>query len=249
MLSMLADLATLVAARLAAVCFHEGAHVATARLLGYSSSTSISLTGLSRTTVPGIDKTAAFLVRHAGWIASVVLAIAAMIYSLRTGPLAVLFLTAFDGVYTDLFHGVEASSVETFFCGNFGLLLLDMAAAPLIKKMLEKSVRVTMMRGAQSAGVVTYVPKGKGTKGIRKRVVNGKRTDLCDLLMAKFGSQMDTSAVKAPQLFQGHTRFATTSIAAMPGCHPHQYSPPADRNYWTQERSPSRISRHLPISR
>ena len=36
--------------------------------------------------------------RHAGWIASVVLAIAAMIYSLRTGPLAVLFHTAFDGV-------------------------------------------------------------------------------------------------------------------------------------------------------
>jgi hypothetical protein len=119
--------------------------------------------------------------------------------------------------------------------------------------MLEKSVRVTMMRGAQSAGVITYVPKGKGTKGIRKRVVNGKRTDLCDLLMAKFGSQMDTSAVKAPQLFQGHTRFATTSIAAMPGCHPHQYSPPVDRNHWTQVRSPCtpvspEISRHLAVS-
>lgn len=242
---------TLVATRLAAVCFHEGAHAAIARLLGYSSSTSISLTGLSHTTVPGIDKTAAFLVRNAGWIASVVLAIVAFAYCLQTGPLAVLFLTAFDGVYTDLFHGVEASSVETFFCGNFGLLLLDKAAAPLIKKMLETSIRVTMMRGAQSAGVITYVPKGKGTKGIRKRVVNGKRTDLCDILMAKFGSQMKESAVKSPQLFQGHTRFATTSIAAMPGCHPHQFSPPADRNHWTQVRppcNPPRISPYLAVS-
>jgi hypothetical protein len=47
-------------------------------------------------------------------------------------------------------------------------------------------VRVTMMRGAQSGGTVTYVPlKNKGLKGIRSRVVNGKRTDLSKLIHDK----------------------------------------------------------------
>jgi hypothetical protein len=36
-----------------------------------------------------------------------------------------------------------------------------------------------MMRGAQSGGVITYVPNSSGSfKGIRSRVVNKKRTDL-----------------------------------------------------------------------
>eukprot|EP00526_Cylindrotheca_closterium_P029493 CAMPEP_0113659004 /NCGR_PEP_ID=MMETSP0017_2-20120614/32085_1 /TAXON_ID=2856 /ORGANISM="Cylindrotheca closterium" /LENGTH=40 /DNA_ID=CAMNT_0000573443 /DNA_START=376 /DNA_END=494 /DNA_ORIENTATION=+ /assembly_acc=CAM_ASM_000147 len=40
-----------------------------------------------------------------------------------------------------------------------------------------------MMRGAQSGGVVTYVPNGKNNmKAIRTRVVNGKRTDLSKLV-------------------------------------------------------------------
>jgi len=174
-------------------------------------------------------------VRHAGWMMSVALAVAAMCYGLAAAPTMVLWLTAFDGLLTDLLGFVAAD--DTFFCGNFGLLLLDKAAASHVRKMIEKSVRVTMMRGAQSAGIVTYVPKGKGAMGIRKRVVNGKRTDLCDLLMAKCGSKLSTSAVSSPQLFQGHTRFATSSIAALPGCHPHQWSPGANYDYWTQDAS------------
>ncbi len=40
-----------------------------------------------------------------------------------------------------------------------------------------------MMRGAQCAGVVSYIPDSKGgTKGIRTRVMNGKRTDLSELV-------------------------------------------------------------------
>lgn len=40
-----------------------------------------------------------------------------------------------------------------------------------------------MMRGAQSGGVVTYVPDktATGPRGLRVRVVNGKRTNLDEL--------------------------------------------------------------------
>ena len=38
----------------------------------------------------------------------------------------------------------------------------------------------------------------------------------------------------APKLFQGHTRFATSSVSDLPGAHPHQWSPPA-----TKSRPPS----------
>eukprot|EP00316_Scyphosphaera_apsteinii_P022917 CAMPEP_0119334028 /NCGR_PEP_ID=MMETSP1333-20130426/86522_1 /TAXON_ID=418940 /ORGANISM="Scyphosphaera apsteinii, Strain RCC1455" /LENGTH=1168 /DNA_ID=CAMNT_0007344241 /DNA_START=113 /DNA_END=3619 /DNA_ORIENTATION=+ len=92
-----------------------------------------------------------------------------------------------------------------------------------------------MMRGAQSAGLVTY--KGQGLPlGIRKRVVNGKRTDLCTLLLKQYAAQLNASAIAAPQLFQGHTRFATSSIAALPGCHPHQWTPARMRTVWRHDR-------------
>ena len=71
-------------------------------------------------------------------------------------------------------------------CGNFGLLLLDLASGGRVSGLLATMLRVTMARGAQSAGLVTYDSNASGT---RKRVVNGKRTDLCDLLMKKFKPQ------------------------------------------------------------
>lgn len=54
-------------------------------------------------------------------------------------------------------------------------------------EVLEKMVRITMMRGAQSGGVVTYADDGGanktiGLRGIRSRVCNGKRTDLSKLV-------------------------------------------------------------------
>ena len=119
-------------------------------------------------------------------------------------------------------------------CGNFGLLLLELAAAGNVKAVLETMLRVTMMRGAQSAGLVTYTANGKG---LRKRVVNGKRTDLCTLLLKQYGAQLQASAISAPQLFQGHTRFATSSIAALPGCHPHQWTPARSCTYWWHDVS------------
>ena len=73
--------------------------------------------------------------------------------------------------------------------------------------------------------------------GVRKRVVNGKRTDLCDLLMRKFRSELKPKAVEAPALFQGHTRFATSSIANFDGCHPHQWLPPQQTTAWRRDES------------
>ena len=105
-------------------------------------------------------------------------------------------------------------------CGNFGIIFLDPRFRDKVLPLLREMIRITMMRGAQSAGIVTY---GVDGKGVRTRVNNGKRTDLCTLLLKK----LSTSNLSPPQLFQGHTRFATSSIAALPGCHPHQYSAPA----------------------
>lgn len=112
-------------------------------------------------------------------------------------------------------------------CGNFGLLLLDLAASGRIDDLLATMLRVTMARGAQSAGLVTY----KDGKGTRKRVVNGKRTDLCDKLMQMFSRELSRTFTR-PTIFQGHTRFATTSIAGFDGCHPHQFSPPRQAEVW-----------------
>lgn len=115
-------------------------------------------------------------------------------------------------------------------CGNFGLLLLLPIERPAILTLLRRMLRVTMVRGAQSAGLVTYEKKQHGATGLRCRVVNGKRTDLADLLLEKFSSAL--SARASARLYQGHTRFATSSICNLGGCHPHQWLPPNLQNAW-----------------
>jgi hypothetical protein len=79
-------------------------------------------------------------------------------------------------------------NVETFRCGNFGVIVMDKERRKNAIEILKTMVRVTMMRGAQSGGVVTYVPSGwgsTGSTGIRSRVVNGKRTNLSHLVTSK----------------------------------------------------------------
>ena len=106
----------------------------------------------------------------------------------------------------------------------------------LLRKMLE----VTMTRGAQSAGLVTYRQANGDAQGCRARTVSGKRTDLARLLLSKFSRVIErrrpllgAGLVAAPQLFQGHTRFATTSLTTLGGCHPHQWSPPTKQKHWS----------------
>lgn len=112
------------------------------------------------------------------------------------------YMTAVDALWTDLLqikpffplfdHNDNASKV-TFFCGNFGIILLHSAwldenggksALDILRKMIE----VTMMRGAQSGGIVTFKNGGRMNdedgdykiqmKSIRSRVVKSKRADL-----------------------------------------------------------------------
>ena len=116
-----------------------------------------------------------------------------------TLPLAA-YVTAIEAIATDLFGLVpihpyyQDASRLVCFCGNFGILLLNPSWLSIdggrtALDVLEKMVNVTMMRGAQSGGVVTFEPErysrnDKPTsvppplRGVRSRVVNAKRTDL-----------------------------------------------------------------------
>ena len=66
------------------------------------------------------------LVRHAGWIAS--LLFAGAVWRFRAGReiVAAAALTAAEALASDLLAGAEPLS-DRFFCGNFGMLLLDAA--------------------------------------------------------------------------------------------------------------------------
>ena len=148
-------------------------------------------------------------------------------------------------------------------CGNFGLLLLDPANRHLVEAILSKMITVTMVRGAQSGGILTYVedyPRRRrasvndkqfggrtasaarlgryARKSICARVVNGKRSNLSKLIMGALRrkrraadcARILTSTPRTPTdepfsaLFQGHTRFATSSVADLSGTHPHSWT-------------------------
>ena len=86
----------LAATRVAAVAAHEASHAVVATLLGWRCSIDMRLIGcvlgtsVSRTKVPGLkpEAAAAAVVRHAGWLFSLALALAALIStaSLATTP-------------------------------------------------------------------------------------------------------------------------------------------------------------------
>ena len=117
-------------------------------------------------------------------------------------------------------------------CGNFGILFLQAASKQEVLRLLRVMARITMVRGAQSAGVATYsISKHCGSAlGRRCRVVNGKRTDLAELLLSKLDWQLRGGGRRYPSpfeswsLFQGHTSFATSSLCNYDGCHPRVHS-------------------------
>jgi len=182
------------------------------------------------------------LIRHTGWIASFLVAVA--VYHLtnrrqekQNGDKAASwcqlasYLVAIDAMLTDLvgFNPVFMSTASTqsfqssslhhtFFCGNFGLILLHSSWFDDDKSVigiLEKMIQVTMMRGAQSGGVVTF--KGKSgnedddgenriqMKSIRSRVVKSKRADLSKLLSAKLRRDAFSS-------FNGHCSLSSKHV-------------------------------------
>jgi hypothetical protein len=102
---------------------------------------------------------------------------------------------------------------------------------------LEQMVNVTMMRGAQSGGVVLFEPKKdnatRGLTGIRSRVLNKKRTDLSKEIRKRVAKDLPKSFPKdfVPTL-SGHTRFATSSKASLEGTHPQQWTPASQRRVY-----------------
>merc|ERR1719191_2017593 len=145
-------------------------------------------------------------------------------------------ITAAEALATDLLGWFVPSEFPYengwLHCGNFGVVIINTVwnnTPNVVFDVVEAMVRVTMMRGAQSGGVVTYADAsvGEGSlRGIRSRVCNGKRTDLSKLVRAKMEKNERGLTRKADlkRIYAGHTRFATSSIASFDGTHPHQWS-------------------------
>lgn len=182
------------------------------------------------------------IIRHAGWMVSLLLAyLVCRRFGTSSSMGLAAAMTAAEAMITDLCgfgqllptitFGNSKLAGTTFYCGNFGVLLLHHwwltnKGKKSALDCLEQMVNITMMRGAQSGGVVTYVPNGQSSmKAIRTRVVNGKRTDLSKQVRQKvqktFQPKPETDAV----VLAGHTRFATSSKASLEGTHPHRWSP------------------------
>jgi hypothetical protein len=144
-------------------------------------------------------------------------------------------LTALEAISTDLLGLYPVGNAQILFCGNFGIVLLHKAwcsdGGNSALDILEKMVQVTMMRGAQSGGVVTFQshPR-KGVRGVRIRVVNKKRTDLAKTLARRV--RRDVSFRENVPFLLGHTRFATSSKASFEGTHPQQWTPPSMRRVY-----------------
>ena len=246
---MLLPLLRVLLARVLTVGLHEGCHVLAAALLGYHE---WSVSVIAWQPCARIAKRLAprhrSLVRHAGWVGSLVVATLCTWRCLSDAAwscwwgVAVAWLTAADAIHSDLLGaalpaaaGATSGAGGCFYCGNFGLLLINGASKHLVGPLLRKMIKITMMRGAQSAGVVTYTRQSGrviGGVGKRHRVVNGKRTDLADKLLRKGKEMVKPANIQATQIFQGHTRFATTSIADFDGTHPHQWSAPTRERHW-----------------
>ncbi|KAH8068469.1 hypothetical protein JL721_6607 [Aureococcus anophagefferens] len=180
-------------------------------------------------------------IRHAAWVASLALALCAG-PGWRTARRAAAAATALEAFASDALGRCRAAErsahPDRFFCGNFGIILLDdcwrrsSKTLARAKDILEQMVTVTMMRGAQSGGVVTYV-KGRTpgeVRGVRSRVVNAKRTSLDALVRAKLDrDERFANGLDGVRFYAGHTRFATTSKATFDGTHPHQWARPVTR--------------------
>jgi hypothetical protein len=188
-------------------------------------------------------------IRHAGWIASVLFATCVWVFrseqqgSHQNLALQAATLTAIEALSTDLFGfatipffptTIVSKGTTTFFCGNFGIILLHQAwwtdTHQAALDVLQTMIQVTMMRGAQSGGVVVFVKNAFQ----RVRVVNYKRTSLDQLLRAKIHARVHWSLLKQNQavVVSGHTRFATTSKATLEGTHPQQWTPRRSERVW-----------------
>ena len=229
---------------------HEIAHVSFAWMMGCTDPINFAFETwlgvfLGRQTQLDVESSSACspyalqLIRHAGWVTSLLLAVVAFLYHRLESPILwAAITTALEGIWTDLlgwsvisaFRFLPKENDALLYCGNFGIILLHDAwfrnSGGLALDVLEKMIQVTMMRGAQSGGVVVFGQNRQGDLvGVRSRVVNKKRTDLSKLLRSKIWWDTFLRAPSPPKIYCGHTRFATSSKASLDGTHPQQWTP------------------------
>jgi hypothetical protein len=202
--------------------------------------------------------TTVFWIRHSGWIGSSIVLMIAVLLQYHYGHdknknnnddhyrffLMASFVTLLEALSTDLFLWKPLLPIYNpraiFFCGNFGILILNpvwLQHKDSFLDVLQEMVSVTMMRGAQSAGVVFYHNSNKDTTTTtttvagRSRVVNYKRTDLSVLMRRQLQKELRRPESLCP-LLAGHTRFATSSKATLDGTHPHRWTEPSGRRVY-----------------
>ena len=200
------------------------------------------------------------LVRHAGFAGSAAFMVFAYTQELSQVAQAAAAITVVEAFLSDFMMIWPYPGESWFFCGNFGLVLLNeaLAASSAVKDILEQMTEVTMVRGAQGGGVVTFAGCRKNwlrchdpgdpsdpsdldvpdLLGLRTRVVNQKRSTLSGLLRQKLdAAERWVRCAGRPlmhfgRIYAGHTRFATSSKATLDGVHPHQWSKPQRLNMY-----------------
>jgi hypothetical protein len=233
---------------------HELAHLLAARSLGLTTTFSCTaqsiLVGLLQATlaravsIPELANATPsqlFIVQHSGWVVSLLAACCFHKLHVKnskwsTAAQLASWITAAEAISTDLLgFGIAGIGPVTLLCGNFGVILInpvwtfDSESSKTALDLLVKMIEVTMMRGAQSGGVITWAKNRKDEYyGIRSRTVNGKRTDLSKRLreQVEYDAFSNGKIRTGIQGFFGHTRFATSSKATFDGTHPHQWTPP-----------------------
>ncbi|KAL3922859.1 MAG: hypothetical protein SGILL_001978 [Bacillariaceae sp.] len=242
---------------------HEVAHLWTARIL-LGNDTAINIDWIEvllgrMCSIPSAETAQDWeisAIRNAGWFASVLLFVGTVaacqicqifrckhnkFYILRNPWVQASLATATEALASDLL-GFSSWKKTTFLCGNFGVILLNQKAwtstpddyGKTALDLLEKMIEITMMRGAQTGGVLAW-SGNDGANPIRVRVVNGKRSDLSEKLRKALNHKICSNRNRIDpsiRVLLGHTRFATSSKSTLDGTHPHIWSPPEIRRVY-----------------
>jgi hypothetical protein len=206
-----------------------------------------------------VDTSHGRLARHAaltmaaGVVASAWLALAAVTWATTPAACGCVFVLLgalqSDGacLLACSLRGLDAiAGITALACGNFGVLLSAAASGDVdAVEVLARMAEVTMGRGGQSGGVATFVtsPDGQGITPVRARVCPGRRQAMAPLLVGSLRTQLRLARLRpsmwgahrgdaSPQVYLGHTRFATSSLPSIRESHPHQWTPPHSVAYW-----------------
>ena len=141
-----------IAYSLTATVLHEAFHAAAAIALGHSCSLRVRLE-YTCVCVPKIPQGHARIVRHTGWVASCALALLVVTFASSFVASAAFSFVAAEAVASDLI-GLVALEARSFACGNFGVIALRALNRRHVLPILRMMMTTTMVRGAQSAGIV-----------------------------------------------------------------------------------------------